>query len=97
MVQKVTVKHEFEAGLRHATTGKVCQPSSKWVLIRIRRKERGWAPSFIRSETLTPAAPTAIRLWKPLPFKLDNSTFKIKCTVQPVLSKQLRDNQNLLA
>ena len=31
MVQKVTVKHEFEAGLCHAMTGKLCQPSSKWV------------------------------------------------------------------
>ena len=25
-------KCEFEAELRHATTGKLCQPSSKWVL-----------------------------------------------------------------
>ena len=40
MVQKVA---EFEAGLRHATTGKLCQPSSKWVLIsnegRIRQRK----------------------------------------------------------
>ena len=28
-VQKVAVKHEFKAGLRHAMTGKLCQPSSK--------------------------------------------------------------------
>ena len=28
MVQNVAVKREFEAGLRHATTGK---PGSKWV------------------------------------------------------------------
>ena len=35
MVQKVTAKREFEAELRHATTGKLC-------LSRIRqRKERG--------------------------------------------------------
>ena len=31
MVQKVAVKCEVEAGLRHATTGKLCQPSSEWV------------------------------------------------------------------
>ena len=31
MVQKVAVKCEFEAGLCHATTGKLCQPSSKGV------------------------------------------------------------------
>ena len=29
-------RREFEAGLRHATTGKLGQPSSKWVLFRIR-------------------------------------------------------------
>ena len=32
-VQKVAEKREFEARLRHATTGKLCQPSSKWVLL----------------------------------------------------------------
>ena len=31
MVQKVAIKCEFEAGLCYATTGKLCQPSSKWV------------------------------------------------------------------
>ena len=32
MVHKVAVKREFEAGLRHVTTGKLSrQPSSKWV------------------------------------------------------------------
>ena len=30
-VQKVAVSHEFEARLRHAATGKLCQPSRKWV------------------------------------------------------------------
>ena len=32
MVQKVAARCEFEAGLRHATTGKLslCQPSSPW-------------------------------------------------------------------
>ena len=31
MAQKVAVKCKFEAGPRHATTGKLCQRSSKWV------------------------------------------------------------------
>ena len=48
MVQKVAVKNEFKAGLRHAATGKLCQPSSKWVPFSLgkdkRVKEEGWAP-----------------------------------------------------
>ena len=37
MVQKVAVKHEFEAGLRHATTGKLSVNSAVNVyLFRIR-------------------------------------------------------------
>ena len=52
MVQKVTVKREFEARLRHAKTGKLCQPSSKWILFFEFGKDRalkgeGWAPPFI--------------------------------------------------
>ena len=31
MAQKVAESHEFEAQLRHAATGKLCQPSKKWV------------------------------------------------------------------
>ena len=31
MVQKVAVKREFETGLYHAMTRKLCQPSSKSV------------------------------------------------------------------
>ena len=31
MVHTVAVKCEFEVGFRHATTGKLCQPSSKGV------------------------------------------------------------------
>ena len=31
MVQKVAVKREFEARLRHTTTANFCQPNSKWV------------------------------------------------------------------
>ena len=30
-VQKVAVKREFEARLRHAVTGKLCQPSSECI------------------------------------------------------------------
>ena len=33
MVQNVAVKRKFEAGLHLPTTGKLCQPSSKWVPI----------------------------------------------------------------
>ena len=31
IAQKVAVSHEFEARLCHAATGKLCQPSRKWV------------------------------------------------------------------
>ena len=44
MMQKVPERCEFEAGLRYATTGKLCQPSSKWVPFA---KGEGWAPPFI--------------------------------------------------
>ena len=54
MVQKVAVKREFEAGLRHATTGNlcICQPSSKWVPFFELEKDKaakgeGCAPPFI--------------------------------------------------
>ena len=45
MVQKVAVKREFKAGLRHTPIGKLCQPSCKWVSFskygrRRQRKER---------------------------------------------------------
>ena len=73
MVQIVAVKREFEAGLCHATTGKLCQPSSKWVPFSNygrprQRKERDGlcfhqlCPRY--SRTLTPTARTAIRLWE---------------------------------
>ena len=38
MVQKVAVK--FEAGLRHATTGKLCQPNRKRVPFSNKRRQR---------------------------------------------------------
>ena len=36
ILQIVAVKREFEAGLRHAAIGKLCQPSSYGYLFRIR-------------------------------------------------------------
>ena len=52
MAQKVAVEREFEARLRNAATGKLCQPSSKWVPFSKLGKEKaakgeGWAPPFI--------------------------------------------------
>ena len=52
MAQQVAVKLEFEAGLRHATTGKLYQPSSKWVPFSKLGKDKAvkgnrWAPPFI--------------------------------------------------
>ena len=46
------VKREFEAGLRHVATGKLCQPSSKRVPFFELGKDKaakgeGWAPPFI--------------------------------------------------
>ena len=35
MVQKVAVKREFEAGLRHATTGKLCLSVYELTFIRL--------------------------------------------------------------
>ena len=48
MEQKVTVTCEFETGHRHATAGKRCQPSSKWVPFSkdTAAKGEGWAPPF---------------------------------------------------
>ena len=47
MVQKVIVKHEFEAGLHHVTTGKFksINPAVNWYLFRM--KGEGWAPPFV--------------------------------------------------
>ena len=79
MEQKVAVKREFEAGLRHATTGKLCQPSSKWVPFsnkgRIKQRKEMVGSAFHQmyprySGTLIPTAPTAIRLWETFTFVL---------------------------
>ena len=68
---------EFDAGRRHPTTGKLCQPSSKWIPFsnqgRTRqRKERDGLRLFDLlyprySRTLTPTAPTLLRYVKYLP------------------------------
>ena len=86
MVQKVTIKLEFKAGLCHAATGKLCQPSSKWVPYsnkgRIRqRKERNGlhfssAVPKIQWDS-NPTASMAIRLWETFTFL--NMTQVITC------------------
>ena len=38
MVQKVAVKREFEAGLRHTWSGKLCQPTVNVYIFRIREE-----------------------------------------------------------
>ena len=77
MVQKVTVKCEFETGLRmRQLENSFCQSSSKWVPFsnweRIRQgKERDGlfssAVSKIQLDT-NPHCPTAIRLWETFTF-----------------------------
>ena len=52
MVQKVVVKREFEAGLRHETTGKVSvKPVVNGYLFRLEKdkaaKGEGWTSPFI--------------------------------------------------
>ena len=49
MVQKVATKREFEAGLRHATTGTLSvNPAVNGYLFQDKAVEgEGWAPPFI--------------------------------------------------
>ena len=66
MAQKVAVSREFEARLRHAATGKLSLSTSE---------RRGMGSAFHQlcprySGTLTPTAPTAIRLWDTFTFFL---------------------------
>ena len=79
MVQKVTVSREFEARLRHAATGKLSLSTQQKMgtFFELGKdkaaKGEGWAPPFIScaprySGTLTPTAPTAIRLWDTFTF-----------------------------
>ena len=81
MVQKVAVSREFEARLRHAATGKLSRSTQQKMgtFFELGKdkaaKGEGWAPPFIScaqdtgySGTLTPTAPTAIRLWDTFTF-----------------------------
>ena len=79
MVQKVAVKHEFKAGLRHATTRKLCQPSSKWVPFSNQgRIKQRWERDGLRLSSAVPKTqwdsylhcPTTIRLWETVTFYL---------------------------
>ena len=53
MARKITVKREFEAGLRHATTGKLSPSTQQYMgtFLGLGKdnvaKEEGWAPPFI--------------------------------------------------
>ena len=71
MVLKVAAKRELEAGLYHATTGKLCEPISKRVFFELGKdkgsERRGMGSAFHQlcpryNGTLTATAPTAIRL-----------------------------------
>ena len=71
MGQKFTIKCEFEAGLCHARTGKLSLSAVNGYLLQIREgqgsERRGMGSAFHQlcprySGTLTPTAPTAIRL-----------------------------------
>ena len=75
MVQKVAVKREFEAGLPHATTGKLSLLTQQCIGTFFRNREeqasgrRGMGSAFQQlcsrySGTLIPTAPTAITLWE---------------------------------
>ena len=79
MVQKVAVSREFEARLRRAATGKLSLSTQQKMgtFFRIREglgsERRGMGSAFHQlcprySGTLTPTAPTAIRLWDTFTF-----------------------------
>ena len=81
MVQKVAVSRELEARLRHAATGKLSLSTQQKMgtFFELGKdkaaKGEGWAPPFHQlcprySGTLTPTAPTAIRLWDTFTFTL---------------------------
>ena len=83
MVQKVAISREFEARLRHAATGKLSLSTQQkmgtfFELGKDKVSERrGMGSAFHQlcprySGTLTPTAPTAIRLW-------DTFTFTFLC------------------
>ena len=78
MVQKVAVRCEFEAGLHHATTGKILSvnPAVNGTFTESEKdkaeKGEGGRPFHQLcprySGPLTPIAPTAIRLWETFTF-----------------------------
>ena len=75
MVQKVAVSRGFEARLRHAATGKLSLSTQQKMgtFFELGKdkaaKGAGWAQLCLRySGTLTPTAPTAIRLWDTFTF-----------------------------
>ena len=66
---------EIAPVVRHPTTGKVCQPSSKWVLFSNQKDKaaKGGDGFYLSSVTkvsgpLTPSVPTAIRPWETFTF-----------------------------
>ena len=79
MAQIVAVSREFEARLSHAATGKLSTQQKMGTSIELGKdkatKGEGWALPFIScaqdtgySGTLSPTAPTAIRLWETYTF-----------------------------
>ena len=79
MVQKDAVSREFEARLRHAATGKLSLSTQQKMgtFFELGKdkaaKGEGWGSAFHQlcprySGTLTPTAPTAIRLWDTFTF-----------------------------
>ena len=79
MAQKVAVSREFEARLRHAATRILSLSTQQKIgtFFELGKdkaaKGEGWAPPFIScaprySGTLTPTAPTVIRLWETFTF-----------------------------
>ena len=65
---------QFEARLRHAATGKLSLSTLQKMgtFFELGKdkaaKGEGWSPAFISSGSLTPTAPTAIRLWETFTF-----------------------------
>ena len=89
MVQKVTGREgrQIKPGLRHSTTGKLCQTSSKLVPILNQgwiAKEEGWAPPFICRVTSNSHCSTAIRLRK-LNRKAKNILHSLSLSYQPFI------------
>ena len=77
-MQKVAVKREFEARLRHAATGKLSLSTQQYMgtFFELRKDKAAKGEDGLRlssavpkiSGTLTPTAPMAIRLWETFTF-----------------------------